>query len=177
MLIRHGRPLLTTPFLNMPSHLKAYDEAAIDTAFSPPKKLFEQLTSVQSWFCSPLPRAQQSLELLAPSVQPVISDLFCEAPLPAREKPRFLPLSFWLAFLRGRWMQGRLSASESYSQCLQRAEAAADFILDYIKTDENAALMGHGFFNLLLSNALKKKGWKQTHSGKGYWSLQRLAKR
>jgi hypothetical protein len=73
-------------------------------------------------------------------------------------------------------MQGRLTASESIQDCRSRAAQAAEFILSSIGDKREAALMGHGFFNHLLTQALADRGWQSISSGRGYWSVNHLSK-
>jgi len=174
LLLRHGRPNLSRPYHPIPTHYRVYDQALVDPSLPPPKNLLQQITQVTKCICSPLPRALSSLDMLLPRVKPIISDLFREAPLPEIPKPGIIPLPLWLIFLRGRWIQGHYSSDESYSECQERADKASDFLLGHIETDSPILLMGHGFFNHLLSQSLQEKGWEQTHSDQGYWSWRTL---
>jgi len=71
-------------------------------------------------------------------------------------------------------MQGRLPASESYPECRARARKGVDLLVDGMQSHTVTALMGHGFFNFLLSKELKKRGWQLKQSGQGFWSLRIL---
>lgn len=172
LLIRHGRPEYIPLHKSMNMHIQAYDQADIDLSCAPPKRLWSLLEDVTQWYCSPLPRAISSLTILKPVYKPVISTLFREAPLPLKDKPAGISLKIWLAWLRGRWIQGVLSAQESYDECLERSKSAVDYLLSDMKDKNVAAVMGHGFFNYLMARECIKRGWKQKASTRGYWSVR-----
>lgn len=174
ILIRHGRPDLPHKAPPLPEYLDTYDQATIDMSLPPPEALLALTRFIDVWFCSPLPRARHSLEMVSPHARPLFDDLFKEAPLPRRPKPTFVPLPIWLAYLRGRWMQGRIAASEPIEECLARSQKAVDTMLSSIPDDTEGALMGHGFFNHLLAQALMDRGWRRAASGRGFWSVHHL---
>lgn len=175
LLVRHGKPSLEKKVATMSEWLQGYDEAKIDPRHPPPARLQALAAEVDVWLCSSLPRATSSLALLAPTAKPLVHDIFKEAPLPPVEKPQWLPLGFWLAYLRGRWMQGSLNASESLQDCQKRTQKAVEIIASHTGQEHTIGVMGHGFFNHLMVEVLKTQGWRQTYFGRGFWSHRTLA--
>ncbi|WP_246320698.1 hypothetical protein [Paenibacillus germinis] len=68
--------------------------------------------------------------------------------------------SIWTVILRSLWLSGYSRQCESLSNAKQRAKEASILLVNCAKEQESVALVGHGFFNLLIAKELQKKGWK-----------------
>jgi broad specificity phosphatase PhoE len=123
---------------------------------------------------SHLTRTRHSPSLLG-AASFIESELFREVELPE------LSLSFskltpnvWAIFFRCLWFAGYSKNCESYRDAKVRAKKASGVLIDNAKKHEFVVLIGHGFFNQLIANELRKQGWKgKTRSDKKHWGCTR----
>jgi len=172
ILMRHGKPDHVSDgrlsALAMADWCETYDMSLVQDM--PPERCRQVAATADYVVASPLPRAQSSLEKLglqAAAVDPVFSEV--SLPLMRLGYPN-LPPAFWLFMLRILWLGGYAGSVESYRQAQQRAQLAADRLIELSKQG-NVLLAGHGIMNKLIARQLRKQGWlAEKHASSRYWS-------
>lgn len=167
-LIRHGKsklhshsPLTCREFGQW---LELYDGEGVIQEVSYPRASIMRARHCGVLVTSDLNRALESAYLLAPNRQPqVVDPLFRELdyPNPALNfwGIKWVPL-VWMVFFRILGMMGyEVADCESYGEAKVRAKKAALLLVEYAKEEGSAVLVGHGFFNFMLSRELRKLGW------------------
>lgn len=147
-----------------------YDSSGVFEESSYPPVTLEKIATANVVMTSDLKRSIESASLLNPN-QKVFSDaLFRETELPAF--PRILRLKLipnsWTVILRCLWFSGYSRQCESLVNAKQRAKQAAEQLVKYAEKYNSVVLVGHGFFNRLISEELMKMGWE----GKGKSSVK-----
>lgn len=150
--------------------LRAYDAAEISAEEFPQHAATRAVTS-RCIIASPLPRCVQSAYALAPTRDIGIEDVFREAELPhAMWKFPHLPLSVWTVLFRVAWFCGYSANSESHSTATNRAQRAAERLIDLAREHKSVFLMGHAVMTALIARQLVRAGWvgpkRPTHR---YW--------
>jgi broad specificity phosphatase PhoE len=166
-LIRHGKSQLVkkdkVTFREFKQWIEQYDRHGVIEEALYPSETVEKIAAAKLIITSDLKRAVESAKLLNPQVKIISDPLFRETELPAGSKELYnLKLSpgLWAVVLRVLWLSGYSSGCESLSQAKSRAKKAAQQLIGYAGEYQSVALMGHGFFNMLLARELQKKGWK-----------------
>jgi len=174
-LIRHGRPDLMpwgwhgrAAFRRFLAH---YDSVAIDPAWPPPADLVQRVNGAGAVFASTAARARTSAELLLADRLPAVDPIFAEAPVSVPFLPIPLPLPAWMALGRLGWLAGLGAAAETRRGSGARAGAAAGLLAEAAERHGAAVLVGHGWFNRLIGEALRTRGWRgEPGRGHDYWS-------
>jgi hypothetical protein len=106
--------------------------------------------------------------------------LFIEAPLPPPPLPSFIRLkpSTWGFLARTAWWFFRHhEGQETRREAEKRAEAAAERLLAAANEGATVLVLAHGFFNLMIGRALKRRGWRQIEGrGYKYWATRRFVR-
>ncbi|MBB5355343.1 broad specificity phosphatase PhoE [Anoxybacillus mongoliensis] len=179
ILIRHGKPvckrggwMTREQLINW---LKAYDEAIVYDEPLSYAEAKEKIKCASVVLVSSLARARHSASLLQPSHLIKEHGWLVEAPLP--KPPKWMkgiyPLWMWLAFLRLLWFCGY--GEEPYAKTKQRAIKAAKQLNDYAQKGSVVAVIGHGWFHMLVSQQLKQYGWQTKKKKWAYWEAVTLS--
>lgn len=177
-IIRHGKSQYVhsgkVAFHEFSQWVENYDSYGIDAASSCPPLTLKKARSANVVISSNLKRAVESARLVIPHDNIISDPLFRETELPVGSMKwfglKFKPQS-WAIFLRILWFSGYSNDCESLGKARLRAEKAAQQLIDYAVRYQSVALIGHGFFNLLIANELQKKGWKSERKlGAKHWN-------
>jgi broad specificity phosphatase PhoE len=104
--------------------------------------------------------------------------LLVEAPLPPPNWPPWVRLSprLWGFFARfWWWFFDHHEGQESRAEAESRADRAAARLDELARGGQDVVVLAHGFFNMMMSQALRRRGWRQTvREGYKYWSTRRF---
>lgn len=174
-LVRHGKPTVESSRVDarhFDSWVEAYNRAGIDPALPPPPRVRKLAASSAYALSSDLPRAVESLRVLAPERATPAERLFREAGL-----PRLAPISvrldpqLWALFARVGWFLGWSRGTESAARARRRARSASRQLSDLAAIHGSVLLVGHGMFNALIAWDLRANGWRGPLWPSGsYWS-------
>jgi broad specificity phosphatase PhoE len=182
LLVRHGKPALSRDVrLSARGYRRWWDDAyepgglMIDEA--PPADVLEFAAGAATILTSTRRRAIESAALVrAGHVAAQDPDLI-EAPLPTpplpesfRVGPRiwgFIARFIW-------WFFGYSAGQESRREAEVRADRAAVRLIG-LSQDGDVMVVAHGFFNIMIGRALKKRGWRQIgRKGFLHWNARRF---
>jgi broad specificity phosphatase PhoE len=129
-------------------------------------------------FASTRRRAVETADAVVQGKHFVRDPIFIEAPLPPPPFPAFVKLKprTWGFLARAAWWWfGHSEGQETRRQASQRADLAADRLIGAAEEGAVVLLLAHGFFNLMVGRALKRRGWLQ-QEGRGYryWATRRF---
>ncbi|SDN19594.1 histidine phosphatase family protein [Alkalicoccus daliensis] len=165
-LIRHGKSLYSDKTkINMRNYenwSRNYDSSGVHVEKNYPLLTIEKVKTSELLLTSNLKRTKDSAAYLSPEASFVSSSLFRETELPVLQKFEFLKIKpiYWDILLRLLWLGGCSTKCESYKEAKYRAVHAADSLVEFAENYSKITLIGHGFFNYLISKELKKKKWK-----------------
>ena len=144
--------------------LEKYDRAPIDTTY-PDSSIAEILDDAQWIVASTMRRSQDSLKLLGKEPDEV-NELFNESSVP-KSDGQFLRLrpNHWLYYYFFLLFVDTIKGGDKVRHLFDRAEQAADRLIELARQHPHVVLMGHGGANYLIGKVLKKRGWKQTQRG------------
>ncbi|MBU8917620.1 histidine phosphatase family protein [Bacillus sp. FJAT-29953] len=165
-LIRHGRSLWTE---NNPMTCKEfkkwveqYEGSGVYSENSYPSETLRLMSAANIVITSDLKRSIESASYLNSNIKTISAPLFRETELPSLSK-NFgglkLKPNIWTVFLRCLWFSGYSIECESLSDAKNRAKAASERLIEFAKEKDVVALVGHGFFNMLIAKELLKSGW------------------
>ncbi|WP_067839452.1 histidine phosphatase family protein [Amphibacillus sediminis] len=127
-----------------------------------PTETIKKINEANLILTSDLKRAVTSARLLKPKAPAISDPIFRETELPMPTK-KLLGLKLnpnsWSIILRCLWFSGYSRGCESLNDAKIRAEKAAKYLVRYAMEHDRIVLVGHGFFNRLVGNELKKIGW------------------
>jgi len=183
VLARHGEPALSRRIrLNADGYRRwwaAYEEGGILKDQRPPSGLLELARGADYVFASTRKRAVETADAVVQGKHFVRDHVFIEAPLPPPPLPRFVKLKprTWGFLARVAWWYfGHHEGQETKRQASERAELAADRLIAAAKDGATVLLLAHGFFNLMVGRALKRRGWRQKEGrGYTYWATRRFS--
>jgi broad specificity phosphatase PhoE len=102
--------------------------------------------------------------------------LFVEAPLPPPNWPGWLKMSPRLWGFVSRvcwWFLDHHEGQETRAQAQERANEAARIVSELTDNGQDVLVVAHGFFNTMVGEALKKRGWRCTEDqGFRYWKAR-----
>ncbi len=187
ILIRHGQPAIAlaprTSRHGFRDYIDSYEAAGLDPASLPPEELRDLLKELKAVFTSDRPRSRESAAALVPHAELVIDPLFAEAPLASPPIPLLsMTVQGWAVMARLMWHMGHSPGIENYTAARRRAVQAADILiaraqklLHEQERQENAtgqaALVAHGYFNLMIGRELSRRGFSRHGSHRvRYWN-------
>ena len=167
-LIRHGKSkhiennrITCTEFQEW---IEKYDSNGVFEENHYPSVTIEKISKAKIVITSDLKRSIESARLLNLNRNiGVVSDaLFRETELPTFPRKWGLKLSpnSWAVILRCLWFSGYSRQCESLANAKQRAKKASEQLVNYAEEHKSVVLVGHGFFNRLIAEELKKVGWE-----------------
>ena len=103
-----------------------------------------------------------------------------EAPLPPPPWPDFFKLSprLWGVVARAWWwFFNHHEGHETKAEAQVRARNAADHLENLAAGGGDVLVVAHGFFNAMIGNELKRRGWRLARDeGYKYWSARRFVR-
>ncbi|MGP1907979.1 histidine phosphatase family protein [Metabacillus sp. JX24] len=164
--IRHGKskciensPVTICSFKDW---IEKYDSEGVFEEDAYPSESIEKISKVSVVFTSDLKRSIQSAHLLNSNSHIISDPMFREVELPSPIlKSLSLKLSpnIWTVILRTLWFFGYSSNCESFKCAKNRAITAAEVLIKNAEEHRLVALVGHGFFNMMIAKELQSKGW------------------
>jgi broad specificity phosphatase PhoE len=181
-LARHGEPALSRKVrLNAPEYGEwwgRYEEGGLKAGQVPPTTLVEIARDADTIIASTRLRSIETARAVVGERAFATDPTFIEAPLPPPPWPLWLRMSpkrmgffarFWW------WFFDHHGGQETRKEAEIRAGQAADLLIEIAGTGQNALVLAHGFFNWMIADALKARGWtKVVDEGHGYWSIKRF---
>ena len=182
VLARHGEPALSRQVKLSAAQYRdfwaKYEVLGLLPGQTPPDALARFVDQAGTLLSSTRLRSVESARVLARGRKVVEHEVLIEAPLPPPAWPAWIRLSpkiwgflarFWW------WFFNHHDGQESRAAAEQRADQAAAMLIDHALRGEDVVVLAHGFFNFMISRALRKRGWKQVSSeGYKYWSTRRF---
>lgn len=177
-LSRHGKSALSrTVWLSAKGYeqwWQTYDQVGLDPSRQPTDRFLEFAGRADVILSSTLKRSQDTAAQAALGRDVIADKIFVEAPLPPPQLPRWFKLMprIWGAVARIHWMLGG-GQGESASDARERASLAADSLLAYARQGQTVMLVAHGWFNRMIGQELKRRGWTCTDDGGfAHWSVR-----
>lgn len=181
-LVRHGEPDISRKVrLNADEYRDwwaRYETRGLLAGQTPPADLLDSARRCGVLISSTRPRAIETAGAVCGGKDHARDPLFIEAPLPPPRWPKWLKLSpkvwgfisrFWW------WWFNHHEGEESRAEATRRAEAAAAMLIDFAGRGEDVMVVAHGFFNAMVGEALKRRGWRCTgDQGFNYWKARRF---
>lgn len=183
-LARHGRPALSRKcWLTSEGYRdwwRRYDLGGLLAGQTPPPELVEAARKADTIYVSTLPRAQETAQAVVGGRELVTDAIFVEAPLPPPRTPSWfkMPPRLWGVTARIWWhLFDRHEGMESRREAEQRADCAAQMLIGRAVAGEDVLVLAHGYFNHMIGQALKARGWHLTlDQGFKYWCQRRFEK-
>lgn len=175
ILLRHGKPDI--PSLNSLSAsafsrwVRDYNASGLALQSKPTDEALARISECNAIVCSNLPRSIDSARALSAEKVVLSDSVFNEAGLPSANWNRLkLSPAVWVVFFRVLWLFGYSRNSESFKEAKARAAKAAKLLVDLADEHGKVAFVGHGVFNRLLANELRKTGWEgPKNPGSKHW--------
>ena len=183
-LVRHGRPALSRKcWLTSEGYRdwwRRYDLGGLQAGQTPPPELVEAARKADAIFVSTLPRAQETARAVADKRDIVTDAIFVEAPLPPPHTPSWfkMPPRLWGVTARIWWhLFNHNDGQESRREAEQRADRAAQLLIEEAEQGADVLVLAHGYFNHMIGQKLKAYGWHLTlDQGFKYWCQRRFEK-
>jgi broad specificity phosphatase PhoE len=181
VIMRHGQPTTDLNALkrkrlsphDISKIVNAYELVGLSTENSPNRETKHIANQCKIALSSDLPRAVESLEILAPTAY-TSDKIFRESTLP-HFSWHYPKLSFftWAIIFRVFWLFGFSKNGESIKVAKQRAKIGANQLHELAFKHDSVLLLGHGIINRLLIKELTNRGWRKTRcTGENYWSYK-----
>lgn len=176
-LLRHGKPVMPD-LRNLTAFafyewVEEYNAAGLSPNSEPTMLAINAAKDCNAIVCSELPRSIESAKALNAKAIVLSSALFNEAGMPSTNW-RTLKLSpkVWAVLFRVSWLIGYSKKSESFKEAKLRAREAIKRLTEIGNEHESVLFVGHGVFNRMLANELRKSGWSgPKNPGTPYWSF------
>lgn len=165
-LIRHGKSkmkdkqrITCTAFQKW---IETYDRTGVCEEIQVPNETLKKITTANILLTSHLERSMESAALLTKRTGIIADELFRETELPIIPETLGLKLrpNTWAVLSRWMWLCGYSRYCESLANAKQRAKSATSRLIQYAERHQTVVLIGHGFFNHLITLELQKMGWK-----------------
>jgi broad specificity phosphatase PhoE len=181
-LARHGEPALSRKVKltarEYGEFWAKYEVGGLKPGQTAPPMLIGFVEKADVLVASPRIRAVESLQIVAGERDFMHEPLLIEAPLPPPPWPSWVRMSprhwgFWARFWW--WFFNHHAGEESRRQAETRADEAAARLETLADGDRHVVVLAHGFFNVLIGRALRRRGWKMVlREGYKYWSTRRF---
>lgn len=132
----------------------------------------QQARDAHTLICSDLPRAVESMQLIAFGRYYLQDALFREAEVPTPFRASIpLRAATWAVVARALWYIRKWPGTESPREAHERAKQAADVLEALAAQDGSVFLLGHGYFNAAIMRQLRRRGWRgPKFPSTRYWS-------
>jgi broad specificity phosphatase PhoE len=182
ILARHGEPALSRHVTLTAEGYREwwarYEEGGLKPGQSPPAALMAIVRAADHVVSSTRERSIQSARAIAEGRDFHSDPLFVEAPLPSPPFPGWfkLPPRWWGVLSRFCWWWFNYhDGQESVAEARARARRAAEDLAGRAAAGQEVVLVAHGFFNAMIAQALRARGWRKTlDQGYRYWSARRF---
>lgn len=177
VILRHGKPV--TPSLKKLSAsafsewVYEYNATGLCPTSQPTEYARKYADECNAVVCSALPRSIDSAKALN-NKNIILSDpMFNEAGMPvANWQAIKLSPKIWALAFRILWLLGYSRNSESFKEAKSRASEAVDKLTEIAREYESVLFVGHGVFNRILSNELRRHGWLgPKNPGSNHWAF------
>lgn len=183
-LTRHGQPALSRRCLLSSQEYRdwwgRYELGGLVTGQVPPQSLMQTVQDADEIHVSTRLRARETAHAVVGDKPVVLDDLYIEAPLPPPYAPSWFRMSprLWGVVSRLSWhVFDHHQGQESRRQAEARAAQAAERLIARAEQGQNVLLFAHGYFNHMIGQALKARGWQLTlDQGFKYWCQRRFEK-
>jgi broad specificity phosphatase PhoE len=180
-LARHGEPALSRKVKLTSREYREfwarYEMMGLLPGQTPPEALSGFVERCDVLVSSTRLRAIESAQAVGKGRAFTHDEVLIEAPLPPPNWP-WIRLSprLWGFFARFHWwFFNHHQGEESRGQAEARADRAAAKLEALADEGLNVVVLAHGFFNVLIGRALRRRGWRRTmREGYKYWSTQRF---
>jgi broad specificity phosphatase PhoE len=180
-LARHGEPALSRKVKLSSKEYREfwaqYELMGLLPGQTPPEHLVDFVQDCDVLISSTRLRAVESAQAVGKGKAFTQDEVLIEAPLPPPNWPLIrLSPKIWGFMARFHWWyfnhhQGEENRRESEA----RADRAAAKLEVLAEGGQNVVVLAHGFFNVLIDRALRKRGWRRTfREGYKYWSTRRF---
>jgi broad specificity phosphatase PhoE len=184
-LARHGQPDISRKVRLGAAEYDAwwarYEQTGLAPGQTVPAGLIAAAREARVILSSTRPRSIESARAIAEGRDFEIDIQFIEAPLPPPHWPAWFKLAprnwggvsrFWWWFFDHHDGQERRKAAQL------RADEAAARLISLASGGDDVLLIAHGFFNFMIGQRLKRRGWSLVaNQGHKYWSSRRFASR
>jgi broad specificity phosphatase PhoE len=155
-----------------------YEVGGLAPGQTPPRRLSGFVDACDLLIASTRLRAIESAHVAGAGRAFVQEAMLIEAPLPPPPFPPWVRLSprLWGFFSRfWWWFFNHHAGEESRGEAEARADRAAAKLEGLAGEGQEVVVLAHGFFNVLIGRALRKRGWRMTlREGYKYWSTRRF---
>jgi broad specificity phosphatase PhoE len=180
ILARHGEPGLSRKIrFDAEGYRKwwaQYEEIGLREGQTPPLALAQMAEKAGVIIASTRRRSVETAHAVAGGKAFAQDPLFIEAPLPPPRWPRWIKLSprLWGFFARfWWWFFNHHEGQETRAQAQVRAGQAAAMVVEMAESGQDVLIVAHGFFNTMIGEALKARGWRCTEDqGYRYWKAR-----
>jgi broad specificity phosphatase PhoE len=177
VILRHGKPV--TPSLRKLSAsdfsgwVREYNAAGLCPTSQPTEHAKKCADECNAIVCSALPRSVESAKAFNTKSIPLSDPIFNEAELPvANWKKMKLSPKIWAVAFRILWLLGYSRNSESFREAKSRALEAVEKLSEIAREYESVLFVGHGVYNRILSNELRRQGWSgPKNPGSNHWEF------
>lgn len=174
VLLRQGKPAIAESMRLTSSQFGAWvnecNQAGIDLAFPPTKRVLEIAAGCDFVICSHLPSSIESAKALDVDVHDSLLREF-EMPYANMATPK-LSVTSWSALYRVLWLAGFCANAESYRQAKLRGLACVEQLLAYANKHQRVLFIGHGALLWFICKQLLSRGWSgQRSSPRSYWDF------
>ncbi len=176
-LLRHGKPVETSlNKLNASEFyywIQGYNDSSLSESSKPTEAAFNYARRCNAIICSELPRSIDSAKILDKEKIILSDSIFNEAGLPSAnwQKLKLSP-KIWTVLFRVLWLFGFSRNSESFKEAKKRAKEAVNKLKQIAYNHEKILFVGHGVYNRILANELRKTGWSGPKDpGSKHWSF------
>jgi broad specificity phosphatase PhoE len=184
-LARHGEPALSRKVRLTSGQYREfwarYEVMGLLPGQTPPAALSGWVETCDILIASTRLRAIESAQAVGQGREFAREDMLIEAPLPPPRWPKWVRLSprFWGFFARfWWWFFNHHEGGETRREAEVRAAQAAEKLDALASEGRDVVVLAHGFFNIMIGRALRRRGWRMTfREGVKYWSTRRFERR
>jgi len=181
-LARHGEPALSRKVKLSSREYREfwarYEIMGLAPGQTPPAHLVDFVDACDVLISSTRLRAIESAQAVGRGKAFTHDEVLVEAPLPPPNWPAWIRLSprIWGFLARFHWwFFNHHQGEESRRDAEARADEAAAKLEAIAAGGRDVVVLAHGFFNVLIDRALRRRGWRRTsREGYKYWSTRRF---
>ncbi len=179
-LVRHGEPDISRKVWLSAEQYRVwwatYETRGLLAGQTPPATLLEVARGSGTLIASIRPRAIETAGAICRGRPYARDPLFVEAPLPPPRWPGWVRLSPRVWGFVSRlwwWFFDHHEGQETRAEAERRADAAAATLIELADRGEDVLVVAHGFFNGMVGEALKRRGWRCVlDQGFHYWKAR-----
>jgi broad specificity phosphatase PhoE len=185
IMARHGEPDISRRIKLSAAEYAAwwarYEETGLRQGQTPPPELLVAVERAASVLSSTRIRAIETAYAVSGGRVFEIDETLIEAPLPPPHWPdwlRFSPRTWGVIARLWWWFFNHHLGQETRAQAEVRAESVAARLEALALAGGDVVVLAHGFFNTMIGQRLKRRGWKLVENqGFNYWCARRFERR